>query len=97
MRPPQAAHLQGIHEVLDQEEASHLLQAAVDVGQTGVHVLAEGLGGNTDVHIYQRSAEQEAAEGEGECGDEAVCQKNRSFWLVVGAEEASSSLCSSQD
>lgn len=61
------AHLQGIHEVLDQEETSHLLQAAVDVGQTGVHVLAEGLGGDADVHIYQRSAEQEAAGGEEPC------------------------------
>lgn len=63
-----SAHLQGVHQVLDQEEASHLLQAAVDVGQTGVHVLAEGLGRNADVHIYQRSAEQEVAEGE-----EGVC------------------------
>lgn len=68
MRPVQAAHLQGIHEVLDQEEASHLLQATVDVGQTGVHVLAESLWGYADVHIYQRSVEQEVAEGEDECG-----------------------------
>lgn len=75
----QAAYLKGIHEILNQEEASHLLQAAVDVGQTGVHVLAEGLGGNADIHIYQRSAEQEAEKGEGECREEAVCQKNWSF------------------
>lgn len=48
-----AAHLQGVHEVLDQEEAAHLLQGSVDVGQTGVHVLAEGLWGNADILIYQ--------------------------------------------
>lgn len=49
------AHLQGVHKVLDQEEAAHLLQAAVDVGQTGVHVFAERLGRDADILIYQRS------------------------------------------
>lgn len=54
-----AAHLQGVHKVLDQEEAAHLLQGSVDVGQTGVHVLAESLRGDADILIYQRSAEME--------------------------------------
>lgn len=54
-----AAHLQGVHKVLDQEEAAHLLQGSVDVGQTGVHVLAESLWGDADILIYQRSAERE--------------------------------------
>lgn len=57
------AHLQGVHEVLNQEEAAHLLQGSVDVGQTGVHVLAESLRGDADILIYQCSAEREK-EGE---------------------------------
>lgn len=51
-----AAHLQGVHEVLDQEEAAHLLQGSVDVGQTGVHVLTESFRRDADVLLYQRSA-----------------------------------------
>lgn len=62
---PEQAHLQGVHEVLNQEEAAHLLQGSVDVGQTVVHVLAEGLRGDADILIYQCSAEREK-EGEGE-------------------------------
>lgn len=54
-----ASHLQGVHEVLDQEEAAHLLQGSVDVGQTGVHVLAESLRGDADILFYQGSAERE--------------------------------------
>lgn len=53
------AHLQGVHEVLNQEEAAHLLQGSVDVGQTGVHVLAESLWGDADILIHQSSAERE--------------------------------------
>ncbi|TNN57116.1 hypothetical protein EYF80_032701 [Liparis tanakae] len=52
-------HLLGVHEVLHQEEAAHLLQGPVDVGQTAVHVLAEGLRGDADILIYQGSAERE--------------------------------------
>lgn len=50
-----APHLQGVHKVLNQEEAAHLLKGSVDVGQTGVHVLAESLWGDADILIYQRS------------------------------------------
>ncbi len=53
------AHLQGVHEVLDQEEAAHLLQGSVNVGQTVVHVLAESLRGDADIFIYQRSEKME--------------------------------------
>lgn len=53
------AHLQGVHEVLNQEEAAHLLQGSVDVGQTDIHVLAESLGGNADILIHQCSARRE--------------------------------------
>ena len=49
-------HLEGVHQVLDQEEAAHLLEGAVDVGQAHVHVLTEGLGGNTDVLLHEGSA-----------------------------------------
>lgn len=67
-----AAHLQGVHEVLDQEEAAHLLQGSVDVGQTGVHMLAESLWRDADILIYQRSADREREEGEGEGEGEEV-------------------------
>lgn len=53
-QPHDHSQLQGVHEVLDQEEVAHLLQGSVDVGQTGVHVLAEGLWGDADILIYQR-------------------------------------------
>lgn len=60
-----AANLQGVHKVLDQEEAAHLLKGSVDVGQTGVHVLAESLWGDADILIYQCSAEREEEEEKG--------------------------------
>lgn len=51
------AHLKGVNKVLNQEEAAQLLQCSVDVGQTGVHVLTESLGGNADILFYECSAE----------------------------------------
>lgn len=54
----EAAHLQGVHEVLHQEEATHLLQGSVDVGQAGVHVLAESFRRDADVFLDQRSVEK---------------------------------------
>lgn len=52
-------HLQGVHKVLNQEKMAHLLQGSVDVGQTGVHVLAKSLWWDADILIYQCSAERE--------------------------------------
>lgn len=87
-----AAHLQGVHKVLDQEEASHLLEAAVDVGQTSVHVLAESLRGNADVQIYQGSVEvAEKAEDEREekpCASYYRRRKNTEVPAAVGTNES---------
>ncbi len=62
----QLTHLQGVHKVLDQEEAAHLLQGSVDVGQTGVHMLAESLWGDADILLDQWPAEREEEEEEEE-------------------------------
>lgn len=53
------SHLQGVHKVLDQEKMAHLLQGLVNVGQTGVHVLAKSLWWDADIFIYQCSADRE--------------------------------------
>lgn len=52
-------HLKRIHKVFNQEEAAHLLQGSVDVGQTAVHVLPERLWWDADILFYQWSAERE--------------------------------------
>lgn len=46
-------HLKRIHKVFNQEEAAHLLQGSVDVGQTAVHVLPERLWWDADILFYQ--------------------------------------------
>ena len=43
--------LQGVNQVLHQEEANNELQGLVDVRQGGVHVTVEGFGGQSDVHV----------------------------------------------
>ncbi len=45
--------LEGIHQILDQKEAAHLPEHTVDVGETAIHVLAEGLGGHGDIFLHQ--------------------------------------------
>lgn len=52
-QPHNHCQLEGIHQILDQKEAAHLLEHTVDVGETGVHVLAEGLGGHGDIFLHQ--------------------------------------------
>lgn len=52
-QPHNHCQLEGIHQILDQKEAAHLLQHTVDGGETGIHVLAEGLGGHGDIFLHQ--------------------------------------------
>lgn len=52
-------HLKRVHKVFNQEEAAHLLQGSVDMGQTAVHVLPERLWWDADILFDQCSAEKE--------------------------------------
>lgn len=52
-----SVHLKRIHKVFNQEEAAHLLQGPIDVGQTAVHMLLEILWWDADILFYQCSAE----------------------------------------
>lgn len=45
--------LEGIHQILDEKQAAHLLEQTVDVGQTEVHMLAESLRRQGNIFFHQ--------------------------------------------